>query len=64
MMVEPLRVTFKSRKCIVVEGASTSHLRLPQLFKRVLKLFQVLSLLVFGGDPHTEDVIDVAAVEK
>jgi len=35
MMVEPLRVTFKSRKCVVVEG--------------FLKLFQVFSLLVFGG---------------
>jgi hypothetical protein len=42
-------VTFKSRKCVVVDGVFASHFKFPQLFSRVLNLFQVVDLSVLGG---------------
>jgi len=49
VIVECFSVTFKSRKCVVVDGVLASRSKLPQLFSRVVKLFQVTDLLVLGG---------------
>lgn len=45
-----IMLMFKSRKCVLREGSSMDHLRVPQPFRHFLKLFQVSVLFCLGGN--------------